>query len=367
MKFENEVVSCQWSVISYQLSVAGGQLVLSNLPSAFYRLFLLFIIIPFLLFSCDVNNASKKETETKKEKIEKVEIPQFNSDSAWQFIDKQVAFGPRVPNTIPHAQCAEYIYEQLKRFTPNVEIQHGRMRAFDGSMLNIKNIQASFYPEKTPRILLCAHWDTRPFADFDPDIGRREEPIPGANDGASGVGVLMEIARLISQQEPGIGIDIVFFDAEDYGMPHFYDGYRHTDDSWALGAQFWANQLDAQKYFADYGILLDMVGAKNAVFLHEGYSMQYAPSLVRRVWKIAADLGYSRFFQNRQAGFVTDDHYYINKIAGIPTINIIDYDDRNRPRGFADYWHTHKDNMDIIDKTTLSAVGETILTFIYRY
>jgi hypothetical protein len=331
---------------------------------------LLYILISsFFVSACGKNEADRQtvsEINEQEERTLAVEVPEFNADSAYFFIEKQVSFGPRVPNTRGHRACAEYLVKTLERFTDHVSVQTANVQAFDGTRLNIKNIKASINPEKERKILLCAHWDTRPFADFDPDPDRREEPIPGANDGASGVGVILEIARILAENEPNIGIEIILFDAEDYGAPHFHDDYHHTSkDSWALGAQYWAKNHDKTEYFADYGILLDMVGARNSVFLQEGYSMRFAPSIVNKVWETAASIGYSNYFQFRRTSRITDDHYYVNKYAEIPTINIIDHDER-REMGFGDYWHTHKDDMDIIDKSTLKAVGQTVLTVIFN-
>ncbi len=294
---------------------------------------------------------------------ERVVIPVFNADSAFSFVEKQTLFGPRVPNTEAHRECGIWLAETLGRFADTLYIQDTRTRAFDGTVLNIRNIIGSFQPEKRNRILLCAHWDSRPFADWDEDPARHYEPIDGANDGASGVGVLLEIARHLSQLPTGPGIDIIFFDAEDYGKHEAAVGA--DGDTWALGAQHWATNPHRSDYQAHYGILLDMVGAENATFKREGFSMLFAPGVVRKVWDTARRLGYGNYFPDREGTYVTDDHYYVNTIRDIPTINIIHLDD-GTPHGFFPQWHTTADRMEHIDPASLKAVGQTVLTVIYE-
>lgn len=296
------------------------------------------------------------------ERIMKAQVPYFSADSAYYFVERQVAFGPRVPNTQAHTDCARYLEETLGRFAHEVMIQEARVRAFDGTVLNIKNIIGSFNPESKNRILLCAHWDSRPFADHDPDPANHYTPILGANDGASGVGVLLEIARQISLNPVDYGIDIIFFDAEDYGEHQSVQ--TRSNDSWALGSQYWARNPHKPNYTARFGILLDMVGASDAVFTMEGTSMYYAPDVMKRVWDIAHQIGYGSYFSYRRTNPIVDDHTYINEIIRIPTIDIIHYG-TDTYTGFFEQWHTLGDNMDVIDKSTLKAVGKTVLTVVY--
>ena len=322
---------------------------------------LLMVLISFT--SCNNRPSGEKPAETGKQTKPEVFVPGFNADSAYFYIEKQVAFGPRVPNTAAHKACAVWLENPLKRFTAEVVVQQTRLKASDGTLLDSRNIIASFNPEDKSRVLLCAHWDSRPWADHDPDPANRRKPVPAANDGGSGGGVLLEIARQMSQHNPGLGVDIVLFDAEDYGDHE--ESASSTQDSWGLGSQYWSRNPHVPGYSARFGILLDMVGANGATFTMEGTSMYYAPEIMRRVWDVAHRLGYEEFFLKRQTGGLTDDHLYVNEITGIPTIDIIDYNP-DREKGFFDYWHTVKDDMSNISKTTLHAVGHTVLTVVYE-
>ncbi|UTW63835.1 M28 family peptidase [bacterium SCSIO 12741] len=289
--------------------------------------------------------------------------PAFNADSAYHYIDQQVAFGPRVPGTKEHKACADYLSAEMTRFGWDVEVQDITVEVFNGQKLPAYNIMASYDKANPNRVVLFAHWDTRPFADR--DDSRENVPIPGANDGASGVGVLMEMARVIAQDslKPNVGIDIVFFDAEDYGKPSQAMGGQ-DGNTWCLGSQYWSQNLP-EGYQPKYGVLLDMVGATGAVFPKEGVSMQYNPELVDRVWYLAGKLGYGNYFVPKIApGGITDDHLYVNRLAGIPTIDIIHY--HHDRRDFGHFHHRHTDDMAIIDTKTLHAVGVTVLELIYR-
>jgi len=322
------------------------------------------MMILFLGVSCgDAGNGNRAaRDETVAEEHPRV-IPEFNADSAYYFVDRQVAFGPRVPNTEAHQQAGRWLAERLGGFADTLYTQETRVRAYDGTVLQIKNIIGAFQPEARRRILLCAHWDSRPYADHDPDPEYHYTPIDGANDGASGVGVLLEIARLLQKEQPMLGVDIIFFDAEDYGNHRLSD--RPDEDNWALGSQHWARNPHRPDYNARYGILLDMVGASGATFKREGYSMLYAPGVVRKVWDTARELNYGHMFINEDGGYVIDDHYYVNTIRNIPTINII-HQDESTEHGFFPEWHTMGDTMDVIDRYTLRVVGEVVTKLIYN-
>lgn len=355
-----------------------------------------FIIPLFLILFISGCDNFKKEDKHEVATSKSLVVPAFNADSAYIFIKKQVDFGPRVPNTPEHFACGNYLIKQLESYGALVIVQEFKVKAYDNTILNLRNIIGSFNPSAKKRILLAAHWDTRFVADRDeaysnlpiaslkqtdllqttPDI-----PFDGANDGASGVGVLLEIARLYnyyltsaksseidsagkrkktSSRVPGI--DIIFFDGEDYGQPD--DGTPKQKDTWCLGSQYWARNQHKKDYYAKIAILLDMVGAKGAKFAMEGVSRRYAPHTVKKVWSIANRLGYSDYFRYYDSPEIVDDHSYINRLTSIKMINIIEHD----PEGdsyFGPYWHTHNDNMDIIDKKTLKAVGQTLVQVIF--
>ena len=325
----------------------------------------LYLIISTMLLSCCAQKNATKNAGTDNTitvMANSIAVPTFDADSAYSYVATQVAFGPRVPNTDAHKACASYLASELERHGATVYVQDAVLTAYNGNKLNAQNIIGSFKPEEKHRILLFAHWDSRPYADWDADEANHRKPIDGADDGGSGVGVLLEIARQIGENAPKAGIDIIFFDAEDYGTPEFVN--ENHPDSWALGSQFWAKNPHVPNYTAEYGILLDMVGAKGATFYKEGFSVQYAARYVEKVWSAARKLGYGKYFINSKIGDITDDHKYVIKGRHIPCIDIINYKP-NTNKGFADYWHTMDDNMDIIDKQTLKAVGQTVLEVIY--
>lgn len=321
------------------------------------------IIAVFFLVSCKQKAPQTTENQTEQKEVKKVEIPLFNADSAYYFTEKQLSFGPRVPNTKAQEKCAAYIVSVLKRFCKDVIVQEFQATAWNGTLLKGKNIIASFNPETNNRIFFSSHWDSRPYADYDPDEKNHRKPIPGANDGAAGVGILMEIARLFSTQQPKIGVDLILFDVEDYGEPK--GEKAESEDNWCLGSQHWARNPHKQGYMAKYGVLLDMVAAKNPVFTMENTSMYFAPDITKMVWETAANLGYGNYFSTEKTGGLIDDHLYINKIAKIPTIDIVQHD-ASTVSGFFKYWHTMKDDMSSIDKTSMTVVGNTLLTLVFQ-
>lgn len=301
-----------------------------------------------------------------------VSRPSFSSDSAYAYIERQMAFGPRVPNSNAHMQCAVWLIEQLKAFGAEVELQKGFMPDYKGDNQQIYNIIGHFTPVQrdssahtSARILLGAHYDTRPWCDEEEDYSERFYNVPGANDGASGVGVLLEVARQLGQKKAdstlSAPVDIIFFDCEDMGTPRVYTG-AEREDTWCLGSQLWAtNYAKNNAAVYSYGIILDMVGAPDAVFPLEMYSTQYASNYQHQIWRAAEQLGYGAMFSKQQSYPITDDHYYINYIAGIPCVDVIHYDIRNAT-GFPHWWHTRNDNMDNISKSTLQAVGEVVMS-----
>jgi hypothetical protein len=253
--------------------------------------------------------------------------------------------------------------QTLQRFSDTVMIQPLSVKAYNGILLKGQNIIGIFNPEARKRVLLAAHWDSRPYADHDANAENHRTAIDGANDGASGVGVLLEIARQLQIKAPTIGIDIIFFDLEDYGEPQD-ERSNYRGEFWCLGSQAWAKNPHVNNYRAKYGIMLDMVGGHNAQFTKEGFSRQYAPDVVDKIWNRANTLGFSSYFQNRETDPIIDDHYYVNRISNLPMIDIIEWD-ANSGTGFNKHWHTLNDNMSNINRETLSTVGKLLLSVIY--
>ena len=318
------------------------------------------------------NADSKVQNIEETEEVAKVNPvgPSFNADSAYAFTKAQCDFGPRDMNSRGHDLCGEWIISKFKEYGCKVTTQTATLAGYDGTKLRSRNIMASINPEATTRILLCAHWDSRPWADNDPDSANWWKPILAANDAASGVAVMLELARIIGKSKDEkafnkqLGIDFVCFDAEDWGTPQWAD-VADNADSWALGAQYWSKNLP-QGYEARYGILLDMVGGVGAKFYREGMSMQYAPEIVKKVWRAAREVGFGSYFPKEDGGVITDDHVPVNQFAKIPTIDIIPYYADCQQSSFGPTWHTLADNMENIDKNTLKAVGQTLVQVIYK-
>lgn len=331
-------------------------------------LLLVSLLIVILSMSCTDDKPSLTETsptpvETPKKKAS---VPKFDRDSAYEFVAKQVSFGPRLMETEGHRNTKAWLVETFKGFGAEVIEQDFVAETYDGKKLNSTNIIAQYNPQSKKRIVLAAHWDTRHIADSPLATERQKEPILGADDGGSGVGVLLEIARQVNENPVDLGIDIILFDAEDYGAPRDYEiDERESSLSWCLGSQHWSKNPHVSNYRAQYGILLDMVGTRNATFTKEATSMQFAPQLMNKVWKLAQGMGYGNYFLDQRTSGVTDDHYFVNAIAGIPMIDIINHSNATES-GFGTHWHTHNDNLDIIDKRTLRAVGQVVLAVIYR-
>ena len=285
-----------------------------------------------------------------------VTIPKFDSENAFKYIQTQVDFGPRRMNSEAHEKCKMWLVERLREFHFEVQLQDFEVKAYSGEVLHATNIHGIYNKDVHERVLLCAHYDTRHIADK--DTSNVDEPIDGADDGASGVAVLLEIARLIHQTNIPMGVDIVFFDAEDHGSDQ-----PNNDYTWGLGSQYWSGRIGASKIDYKYGILLDMVGARDATFRKEGFSVKYASKVVEQIWSLAENMGKGNYFINRETGFITDDHRFIIEKAGIPMVNIINVKADGR---FGDYHHKHSDNIEIIYKPTLNAVGQVVAAQIFR-
>lgn len=322
--------------------------------------------MPFLiLMSCSDDKPSATVAQEEQPSAQylsegPVTIPPFDPASAFSKIEQQLSFGPRHPGSAGHKACRDWMAATLESYGATVTIQSFKAKKHDGLPFDASNVIGSFNPDATVRVLLSAHWDTRAVGDYDPDASKKQQPIPGADDGGSGVAVLLEIARLLQANPVKYGVDIVLFDAEDQGL----DNGRNPL-SWCQGAQYWARTPHVKHYKAEFGIHLDMVGSQGARFAREGYSRQYAPQILDKVWKLAQGMGYGSHFVNEMEGPVTDDHKFVNEIARIPTINII-----NKPlgsqTGFGHYWHTHADDIGVIDQRTLKAVGQVVTAVLYN-
>lgn len=320
---------------------------------------LLCVVVLQLCFSCGKKQSSPFEAT---EDYSKIDIPQFSADSAYLYVKTQCDFGPRVPNSKAARDCGNYIIDFMKQYADTVIVQSFSATLWNGNTVEGRNIIASFNPDSETRVLMAAHWDSRLWADHDPDQSNHHTPILGANDGASGVGVLMEIARIFKTKPNSQGLDIVFFDIEDQGSPQWSDVEIEDQSDWCLGSQHWAKNPHIPFYRADYGILLDMVGYKNARFTKEAQSMYYASSTMNKIWDIASAKGYSDIFVSEKTYPIMDDHVWVNQIAKIPMIDIVQNDVSG---SFFPYWHTLGDNMEQIDSKTLKIVGDVCLIAIY--
>ena len=324
---------------------------------------LLYIALSLVLLSCQTKTKATPEVRCA-----------FSADSAYTYIAQQLAFGSRVPGTPAHEACGNWLVHKLAGYGAQVKNQYGTMTNYAGEAQPVRNIVAYFDGATPNAILLCAHWDCRPWSDEEEFYENRFSPVMGANDGASGVGVILEIVRQLAIRkahgEYVPSVKVVFFDCEDMGTPSHFTGSLR-DHTWCLGSQLWAKEYkkaiangNLSNCKCQYGILLDMVGDPSATFPREYFSVKYAAGYVEQVWRTALHLGYGRYFVQPSTYYpITDDHYYVNTMAGIPCIDIIDYK-VNTTTGFAPWWHTQQDDMRNINKQTLQAVGETVLTTI---
>ncbi|UYQ92937.1 M28 family peptidase [Chitinophaga horti] len=308
-----------------------------------------------LLAACQTKpKPAENNNETATTTINTAGVPAFSADSAYSYVAKQVAFGPRVPGTKAQKECAAWLIQTLRPLSDTLYVQETTVTGPQKQKLPCINLVASFNPGAKDRVLILAHWDTRPWGDQ--DAFDKKTAIDGADDGGSGVGVMIELARQFQQKKPAVGIDLLFTDVEDYGV-------SGVEDSYCLGTQYWAKNPHVKGYKANYGILLDMVGARGSQFFMEGFSKRDAYGPMKMFWDVANQLGYSQFrYENAQDVAITDDHYYVNTLTGIPTYDIIALQQNG---DFAPHWHTANDNMQIIDKSTLKAVGQSLLQVLY--
>ena len=322
-------------------------------------------LLAAMVISCASAGCSGTKASESAPAQEFAELGAFSGDSALAFVAAQTEFGPRVPGSEAHTQCVSLLTSTLRRLgATDIEVSDAKATRWDGDEVPVRNIFARVNAEAPVRLLLVSHYDSRPWADHDPDAERRQEPIDGANDGASGVGVILEIVRALQKQPAAVGVDILFTDAEDSGAPEWATTTA-GDEGWCLGSRYFAENLPytAETGLPRYGILLDMVGAEGARFMQEYYSANAAPRPTARVWNTAARMGLGERFPARVGGAINDDHLPLIS-AGIPTTDII-HTDVTGPTGFGPTWHTHSDNIKNIDPTTLDIVGRVVLNTIY--
>ena len=321
------------------------------------------VCLLLLLVSCGRTQKNTNQRDT----IEMVPCPQFNAENALHHIQAQCALGPRVPGTAAWKACGDSIVSWFSALGLEVSEQNTNVTVYDGSSVPCRNITARLNPDNLDRIMLCAHWDSRPWADNDADEKNHKTPVLAANDAASGVAVMLELARILAQADTiNTGIDFVCFDVEDYGTPQWYEGeLENEENTWCLGSQKWCEQAAQDGYQARFGILFDMVGGRGSTFSREGFSMYYAQPVVDLLWHIAQQLGYSHYFPLGDGGNITDDHVNVNRIARIPCIDIVPYH-TDGPSSFGPTWHTTSDTPENIDPNVLEAVGQSVLQLIYN-
>ncbi len=326
--------------------------------------YLILTFFHFLIFAFSLSSCGSRKSVPASEAAAPVG-PAFIADSAYAYCQAQCDFGPRTMNSQAHDLCEQWIIGKFRQFGMSVIPQKATLKGYDGTDLRSTNIIASYKPDLTDRILLCAHWDSRPWADNDPDEANWHKPVMAANDGASGVAVMLEVARQLQQCDSlQRGVDFICFDAEDYGFPQWAEG-DDPGDTFALGAQHWAANLHKPGYTARFGILLDMVGGQGARFCQEQMSLRYARHIVDKVWQAAAVVGFGSFFPKEMGAGITDDHLPVNTVAKIPCIDIIPYYPDCEQSSFGPTWHTVNDDMAHIDRATLQAVGQTIIQVLF--
>lgn len=316
---------------------------------------IILLIAVFFIAGCD----KKDDTNISKPLfvIQKNDsIPPFDGANAYAQVKAQVEFGPRNPGSAGHSLALTYLQNELNKYADEVKLQQFTYPGYN-EQLNLTNIVARFNPENKKRIMICAHWDTRPRSEHSKDTTKRNLPIPGANDGASGCGIILELARVLKGHDLNIGVDLVLLDGEDYGKESDLDNY-------CLGAKYYAVNIQGGTH-PEFAILLDMVGDKDAVFMKEAGSVEYAPDIVNLIWDIAASVD-AGVFAPRGGESIYDDHIPLNQ-AGIKTVDIIDAElvGADTPVERRNYWHSDRDNMDNISQSTLQQVGNVLVYLLY--
>ena len=336
-----------------------------------HHLFLLLFTVLACMLSTSLTSCRSGKTTASHgaDTIAIAPAPVFDADTAMSYVRVQCAFGPRVPGSEAHEACAHWIAATFAQLGVSVTEQQTTLNGYDGQPMRCRNIMARMNPDHTDRVLITAHWDSRAWADNDPDPANHHTPVLAANDGASGVAVMLEMARAIASMPLSYGVDFVCFDLEDQGTPQWADedDVQPSDESgfWCLGSRYWANQAFADNYEARFAVNLDMVGGRDASFSMESYSCQFAQPVVNMVWHLAEQLGYGQFFRQRVGGYVMDDHVPVFQLAHVPSIDIVPHVE-NAPSSFGRTWHTTSDTPDNIDPAVLKAVGQTLLQLLYN-
>lgn len=314
-----------------------------------------FVLVLFMFLSACKGDAPTTSVVAK----DPVKIPAFNQNNAYDNIKKQLDFGTRNPGSEGHVACKDFFVSEFQKYGATVIAQEFQANIYTGESHPAWNIIAQFNPKKKERIILSAHWDSRFIGEEDNDKSLKDKPIPGADDGGSGCGVLLEIGKIISENPIDLGVDIILWDAEDQGKRG-----QGNDLTWCLGSQYWSKNIHSNNYKPKFGINLDMIGGKNPSFGKDISSKQYAGQVLDKVWGLAQNMGYSDMFRNVDTGGLMDDHVIVNQVAGIPMIDIINQPDT--PKRFIEEWHTHDDDLSAIDKRSLRVVGQVVTAVIYK-
>ena len=322
--------------------------------------FPLFVLLLLALLAGCKHNNEQRQPPLSAVDYTQVEVAPFSADSALAFVKGQLAFGNRIPGTPAWQRCGDWIAARMRQWCDTVVVQRFNATLWDGKSVPGTNIIASLRPQAAQRVILATHWDSRSWADHDPATDRQHQPVPGANDGASGAALLMEMARTMSQMPPKVGVDFIFFDVEDQGAPEWSEVY--DADTWCKGSQHWSRNPHVPFYRAVYGILFDMVGTLSPRFTKEHVSMYYAPGLTNKLWNAAAALGYGSIFVNQETDDILDDHYYVNRLAGIPMTDIVQ---NSGNISFFEHWHTTTDDLNAVSPESLRTVATVAMKVIY--
>jgi len=296
------------------------------------------VAVGLMLSACSGSDAASGQAAT-------AQAVEFDGAAAMESVRRQVAFGPRVPGSPGHRAMGDWLIAELQRSADTVMVQSWNHSTADGRVLPMRNVFARFNPRATRRVLYIAHWDTRPIADKEEDRASAALPVPGANDGGSGVAILLGVAAALKKAPANVGVDLLFVDGEDYGS---FD----TNTDVLIGSSFFAEHMPGGNYAPEFGVLFDMVGDEFPVFLFETNSLQAAPDVVQRVWATAKRLGYETSFQSREYGAITDDHVPLIQ-KGLKVIDIIDLD--------YPWHHQLGDTPDKVSQRTLQMVGNVAM------